>query len=66
MGINAESCTEDQRKKIWGMIEASKNEKSIDRIYRVIKFDQVSTNIKSVKMNKHNGRLVVKIDNSLS
>ena len=46
--------------------EASKNKNRIEKLYRVIKFDQISANIRSVKMNKHTGRLVVKIDDSLS
>ena len=66
MGINAESCTEHQRKKIWRMIETYKNKNRIEKLYRVIKFDEISANIRSVKMNKHTGRLVVKIDDSLS
>ena len=66
MGINAESCTERQRKKIWRMIETYKNKNRIEKLYRVIKFDEISANIRSVKMNKHTGRLVVKIDDSLS
>ena len=66
MGINAESCTEYQRKKIWRMLGANTYKKKIEKLYRVIKFDDISSNIKSVKLNRHIGRLVVKIDDSLS
>lgn len=66
IGINAESCTEYQRKKIWGMLKASASEKKIEKLYKVIKFDQISSNIKSIKMNRHVGRIVVKIDDRLS
>ena len=48
------------------MLGANTYKEKIEKLYRVIKFDDISSNIKSVKLNRHIGRLVVKIDDSLS
>ena len=61
-----QNLAQNAKEKNMENVRAYKNKNRIEKLYRVIKFDEISANIRSVKMNKHTGRLVVKIDDSLS
>ena len=65
IGINAESCSENERKKTWKMLASYGNEKKIEKLYNVIKLDETSSSINRLKTNRNIGRIVVQIDDSV-
>ena len=65
IGINAESCSENERRKIWKMLASHNNEKKIEKLYKVIKLDETASSINRLKTNRNIGRVVVQIDDSL-
>ena len=66
VGINAESCSENERRKAWKMLASYRNEKKIEKIYNLIKLDETSSNINRLKTNRNIGRIVVQINDSVS
>ena len=62
IGINAESITNLQRRKIFRDIGTNVKNKDLKNLYRVIKFKDIKKNIQEMNKNKHNGRIIVKIE----
>lgn len=62
VGINAESITNIQRRKIFRDICINIKNKDLKKLYKVTNFKDINKNLKEMSKNKHNGRTIVKIN----